>query len=226
MNHLLVKKSANVKTGPIPVTYADRKTCPPSCPHFEDDCYAEGFHTRLAWNRAPTHGKPIEGLAEFIRSMDHGQLWRMNVAGDLPGKGETVDAYELGQIVKANQGRRGFTYTHKKTPDALKWVRHANAFGLTINLSADDAAEADTLADTQAGPVVCIVPMDTPAKSTTPAGRTIVVCPAQLRDEVTCSTCQLCQRADRKTIVGFLAHGNKAKITDARARRTIPIRAA
>jgi len=226
MKHLLVKKSANVKTGPIPVTYADRKTCPPSCPHYEDDCYGEGFHTRLAWDRAPTHGKAIDGLAAFIRAMDPGQVWRMNVAGDLPGKGETVDAYELGEIVKANQGRRGFTYSHKKSPDALKWIRHANAFGFTVNLSADDAGEADALADTQAGPVVCIVPMDTPAKSTTPAGRTIIVCPAQLRDDVTCATCQLCQRADRKTIVGFLAHGNKAKTTDARARRVIPILAA
>ena len=47
MNFLTIKKSSNRKTGPIPVTYGSRKTCPPSCPHYEDDCYGEDF--TLAW---------------------------------------------------------------------------------------------------------------------------------------------------------------------------------
>jgi hypothetical protein len=134
-----------------------------------------------------------------------------------------VDAAALGEVVKANKGRRGFTYTHKKTPEAIKWIRHANAWGFTINLSADDAGEADTLAELNAGPVVCIVPIDTPAQAQTPAGRPITVCPAQTREYMTCAVCQLCQRADRKAIIGFRAHGTKAAETDARARRVIPI---
>ena len=162
-----------------------------------DDCYGEDFHTSLAWNRVDRDGVPLPGLVNFIQSMPEGQLWRDKVAGDLPGDGEHVDPAALGEVVKANIGRRGFTYTHKKSPQAIKWIRHANEWGYTINLSADDAGEADALADLQAGPVVCIVPMDTPSKATTPAGRSIVVCPAQLKDDVTCYTCQLCQRRDR-----------------------------
>ena len=223
MNFLTIKKSSNRKTGPIPVTYGSRKTCPPSCPHYEDDCYGEDFLTSLAWNRVDRDGVPLPGLVNFIQSMPEGQLWRDKVAGDLPGDGERVDAAALGEVVKANIGRRGFTYSHKKSPQAIKWIRHANEWGYTINLSADDAGEADTLADLQAGPVVCVVPMDTPAKATTPAGRSIVVCPAQLKDDVTCFSCQLCQRRDRAVIVGFRAHGSKAKIADARARKVIPI---
>lgn len=223
MPTLLIDQSANRKTGPLPVTYSERSTCPPSCPHIGADCYAEAFHTRLAWERAATDGRSIAEVARWVAAMPEGQLWRHAVAGDLWGQGETIDAGALGEVVKANRGRRGFTYTHKKSRQALKWIRHANTWGFTVNLSADDAGEADKLAELAAGPVVCIVPADTPEHTTTPAGRPIVVCPAQTREYMTCAVCQLCQKADRRSIVGFRAHGPKAKATDARARRVIPI---
>ena len=222
MRTLIIKQSSNRRTGPIPTTYAERKTCPQSCPHIGADCYAEGYHTALAWKRA-SEGATMPELTRFIEAMPEGQLWRHAVAGDLWGEGETVDPVALGEVVKANTGRRGFTYTHKKTPEAIKWIRHANAWGFTINLSADDAGEADTLAELNAGPVVCIVPIDTPAQAQTPAGRPITVCPAQTREYMTCAICQLCQKADRRAIIGFRAHGTKAAATDARARRVIPI---
>ena len=129
----------------------------------------------------------------------------------------------LGEIVKANIGKKGFTYTHKKSPEAIYWARQSNIWGFTVNLSADHAGEADSLADLDAGLVVCIVPIDTPEKSQTPKGRSIVICPAQSRDNVTCESCGLCQRVDRSVIVGFRAHGSRAKITDQKARKVIPI---
>lgn len=218
-----VKKSANVKTGPIPVTYSARETCPESCPHYRSDCYAEDYYTRMVWDKVPARGADIAGLCANIAALPPGQLWRHNVAGDLPGTGENVDPATLGEIVAANIGKRGFTYTHKTAPHNLQWIRHANEWGFTVNLSADNAGHADQLADTGAGPVVCIVPMDTPEKTQTPAGRPIVVCPAQTRDNVTCADCQLCQRSNRAIIVGFRAHGTRAKIADQLARRVIPI---
>ena len=224
MQYHYIPKSANSKTGPIPVTYSQRETCPESCPHYRTDCYAEDFYTRMVWDRVPQRGAPLETLCANIAALPAGTLWRHNVAGDLPGAGESIDAAALGEIVRANAGRRGFTYTHKTTSaENLEWIAHANTWGFTVNLSADDAGHADELADTGAGPVCAIVPMDTPEHSTTPAGRRIVVCPAQTRDDVTCATCQLCQRAQRAVIVGFRAHGTRAKITDSKARRVIPI---
>lgn len=221
MRYSFVAESGNRKTGPIPVTYSQRETCPPSCPHYRANCYAEDFYTRLSWDKVPQRGLDIQALAARIAALPAGQLWRHNVAGDLPGAGETVDAAALGEIVRANIGRRGFTYSHKKTRKAIDWARHATFWGFTVNLSADDAGEADTLA-AHGLPLTCIVPMDTPERTTTPAGRPIVVCPAQTR-ETTCADCGLCQRANRAVIVGFRAHGTRAKITDARARRVIPI---
>jgi hypothetical protein len=221
MKYHFVRESGNRKTGPIPVMYSQRETCPPSCPHYRQDCYAEDVYTRMSWDKVPTRGGTLADLTAAIAALPAGQLWRFNVAGDLPGAGETVDAHALGEIVRANTGRRGFTYSHKKTRKAITWARHATNWGFTVNLSADDAGEADRLA-AHGLPVVCIVPTDTPERSTTPDGRPIVVCPAQTRD-TTCADCGLCQRANRAVIVGFRAHGTRAAKADARARRVIPI---
>jgi hypothetical protein len=222
MNIHFIPKSSNRKTGAIPTTYSDRKTCPPSCPHYEDDCYGEDYYTRLNWNKVPERGQSLAETCKKIAALPDLELWRMNIAGDLPGLAETIDAAALGEIVLANIGKRGFTYTHKKSPEAIYWIRHAVQWGFTINLSADDAGEADTLAATGL-PTVCIVPFDTPDHSTTPEGRPIKICPNQINDDITCKICQLCQKADRKAIVGFRAHGSKSKKTDALARRVIPI---
>ena len=217
-----IRESSNRKTGPIPVTYSERDTCPESCPHYRADCYAEDYYTAMNWNKVPARGDNLSDLCEKIAALPEGQLWRHNVAGDLPGRGETVDAAALGEIVRANIGKRGFTYTHKKSADAVIWARHATNWGFTVNLSADDAGEADELA-AHGLPLVCIVPMDTPEKTTTPGGLPIVVCPAQTRDDKTCADCGLCARADRAVIVGFRAHGTRAKIADQKSRRVIPI---
>lgn len=221
MRYHFIPESSNRKTGAIPVTYTERASCPPSCPHYRADCYAEDFYTRMAWDKVPQRGGTLEALCEAIAALPEGQLWRMNVAGDLPGEGEAVDPVALGEIVRANTGRRGFTYTHKKSPEAIEWAAHATRWGFTVNLSADDAGDADALAPF--GPVCAIVPTDTPEKSYTPEGCTIIVCPAQTRDDVTCETCGLCARADRAVIIGFRAHGTRARVADAKARRVIPI---
>jgi hypothetical protein len=222
MKYLFVRTSGNQKTGPIPQTYNHRSTCPPSCAHYRTSCYAESFHTRLHWEKVDARGLDIVDLALSIRLLPKGQLWRFAVAGDLPGQGETVDAYELGELVKANRGRRGFTYTHKHGAEAIKWAKHATVWGFTVNLSADDAGHADQLA-AHGLPVVVVVPVDTPRYSMTPEGRHIIVCPTQTTKHITCETCGLCQRADRTSIVGFRAHGTKTRLANMIASRVIPI---
>jgi hypothetical protein len=218
-----IPKSSNRKTGPIPVTYSERDTCPPSCAHYRSSCYAEDFYTRMSWDKTAQRGHELGEFCTLVAALPPGQLWRHNVAGDLPGAGETIDAAALGEIVRANIGRRGFTYTHKKSAEALQWAAEATAWGFVVNISADDAGDADALADVTTCPIVVTVPMDTPEKSETPDGRTIIVCPAQTRDDVTCASCGLCARADRRVIVGFRAHGTRARVADAVARRVIPI---
>ena len=116
----------------------------------------------------------------------------MNQAGDLPGLGENIDAHALGQLTRANNGRKGFTYTHKHSTESNREaIRSANTNGFTVNLSANTLAHADELAEINCGPVVVVLPSDQIANTTTPAGRKVVICPATVRDDITCATCGL-----------------------------------
>lgn len=212
----LTLKSANVKTGPIPVSTTAKESCPTDCA-MRAECYAASGPLALHWAAvsAGTRGTSWGQFTQAIAALPEGQLWRHNQAGDLPQTGGTIDAVKLGQLVQANIGRRGFTYTHHRDAASLAWVKHANAWGFTVNLSANDLQDADTLADTGAGPVVVVLPSTQTQNTTTPTGRKVVVCPATQRDDVSCATCQLCQR-QRGTIVGFPAHGTKKRVIDIR----------
>lgn len=210
----LSPQSANAKTGPIPVSTTTRTTCPVDCA-VREACYAASGPLALHWSAVSSgaRGTDWPTFINAIASLPDAQLWRHNQAGDLPGDGHTVDPVALGMLVHANRGRRGFTYSHYRDSASLAWIRHANAWGFTVNLSANSLADADTLADTGAGPVVCVLPSDASANTRTPAGRRVVVCPATQRDDVSCATCQLCQR-QRDTIVGFPAHGTRKRVID------------
>lgn len=212
----LTLKSANVKTGPIPVSTTERDSCPTNCA-MRAECYADSGPLALHWRAvsAGTRGTTWGQFTQAIAALPDGQLWRHNQAGDLPQVDGTVDAVKLGQLVAANAGRRGFTYSHHRDSASLQWIRHANAWGFTVNLSANDLTDADTLADTECGPVVVVVPSTTTKNTTTPKGRAVVICPATQRDDVSCATCQLCQR-QRAAIVAFPAHGARHRVINLR----------
>ena len=57
----------------------------------------------------------------------------------------------LAELVAANRGKRGFTYTHKPPSQECAAIRRANRNGFTINLSADTLEEEDKLARKKAG---------------------------------------------------------------------------
>ncbi len=210
----LTLSSANAKTGPIPVSTTERAGCPADC-KMKTECYAASGPLALHWAAvsAGTRGTAWGQFCETIAALPDGQLWRHNQAGDLPQTDGTIDAVKLGQLVAANAGKRGFTYSHHRDAASLAWIRHANAWGFTVNLSANDLTDADALADADAGPVVVVLPSTQTQNATTPKGRKVVVCPATQRDDVSCATCQLCQR-QRAAIVGFPAHGTRKRVID------------
>lgn len=225
--HLTIK-SGNIKTGPIPVTTSGNETCPDACPLKVGGCYAKGGPLGIHWAKVSSRdrGSSIDVLATQIKSFPDGQLWRHNQAGDLPGLSDSIDVDELAKIVDANTGRRGWTYTHKpiqgdtnQSTSNRAAVRHANVNGFTVNLSANNLAHADELADLKAGPVVAIVPENAPDTVYTPAGRKAIVCPAQQRDDLTCADCTLCQRANRSVIIAFRAHGVSKRKAEAIANK-------
>ena len=219
MNFKLTRISGNSKTGPIPVSTTSDESCPDACPFKAlNVCYAKHGPMRIQWDRVNRLGESFAVFLEQIRKLPKGTLWRHNQAGDLPGIGDTLDCEALGELVKANKGRKGYTYTHKplNTEAEREAIRSANDNGFTVNLSGNDLSHADELADMGIGPVVCVLPstVEGAIRIQTPNGRPVVVCPATYRDDVTCSTCGVCAIAGRKSIIGFPAHGTAKRKYD------------
>lgn len=235
MHYHLTLKSRNGKTGPIPVSTTAKASCP-SCPLKDNGCYAASGPLALFWQKV-TDGKVGTDYETFlgqVSALPAGQLWRHNQAGDLPGIGDAIDPAALAALARANRGKAGFTYTHKPMTVAGNAVAvcRANRDGFTINLSGNNVAHADELAALAIGPVVTVLPQEYGRKEqsgewsetlaeyrarvsslpkTTPSGRAVSVCPATFLD-TSCADCGLCARGNRKSIVGFPAHGSaKAK---------------
>ena len=71
---LFVAKSANAKTGPLPVAYVARESCPPSCAHYRASCYAESGPASLHWRRVPDKGVEWRELCDAVAELPPGQL--------------------------------------------------------------------------------------------------------------------------------------------------------
>ena len=200
--------SGNAKTGPIPVSMSQRASCSPSCALL-DVCYALNGRIGIWWRRLDDDpGRFIRTYTwrEFchaIKALPAATLWRHNQAGDLAGRGESINAEQLAQLARANRHRRGFTFTHKHHGTANRAaIAAANRDGFTINLSADNLHQADALVELGIGPVVVGIPDKTKIRHT-PAGRRVVTCPNHYNHAITCQRCQLCQRQDRDFLIGF-----------------------
>lgn len=226
-----VRESSNSKTGPMPVVIAGRDSCPPSCPLYRGGCYALTGPMAIHWKRTTKNGIDFDALCQSIEGLPSGTSWRYATAGDLPGIGDTIDGPSLRRLVKANRGRKGFTYTHKPPKGSnAKNIARANREGFTVNLSANSVEQADTYKTMGIAPVCTLIPHDEqkgPWKHTyTPMGARVVQCPAEYTD-VQCATCggangPLCGRANRDFIVGFTTHGN-AKNKAARVAKGLKI---
>ena len=223
INIQFVAKSSNSKIGAIPCTTTERASCPSVCPFINDGgCYAEsGFYTKLNWNEVDNGNRALTWNAAMyeIDQLPDGQLWRHNVAGDLPHKNQVIVKSMVRELIRANDGvkrhKKGFTYTHHDMSIQANRdiVEEANNERFVINLSANSLRHADELLSLEIGPVVTTLPSEKPIYSkikTTPKGIKVIVCPAITHENVTCKMCGLCQKRDRNFVIGFPAHG-KAK---------------
>jgi hypothetical protein len=224
---IITRKSGNPITGPILVTTSPRATCPTVCPLRKDSgngaCYAEhGMLGGFIWSkldRLSPHQTFKQGqikihtkaeLVQTVRQLPPGTLWRHNQAGDLPtDDGVTINTPLLQELVEANRGRKGFTYTHFDILTNLinrRAVHSANQEGFTVNLSANSIEHADQLADLDVAPVTVVVPHDQMENFKTPKGRSVIICPARKNKSINCLSCQICAK-ERKAIVAFPALG-------------------
>ncbi len=211
-----IPDSKNQKLGRIPASMSSANTCPDACVFKDSGCFAEFGKLRLVWERVPELGDEWGRFCERVKELEPGTFWRHNVMGDLPGVGDELDARLLDELVSANRGKRGFTFTHKPLTEPWQYqaVARAVARDFAVNLSANSPEHADDLARLGIAPVAVVMHTGAPARGNrTPEGRHIVMCPAET-SELTCRDCQLCAVTDRKSIVGFWAHGQWKKRVD------------
>lgn len=231
MKVLFTLHSRNKKLGSMPAAMIESKSCPDNCGLKKNGCYSEFGNVRLHWKRLDkSKGEERYSWKHFIRQIKAlfpGQIWRMSVAGDLPGTNNHIDKRKMMELINANKGRLGFGYSHKPVRGKSKQAKHnrdlirlANKRKFTINLSADNLSDADSLVDLGIAPVVSIVPIGTPKHSLTPKGRKVLICP-ETTIGLTCDRCRLCANPKRKSVIGFVAHGVMKKSVSRRA--TLPI---
>ena len=177
-------------------------------------------------------------------------------AGDLPGYGPQIDGTLLEEVVAANAGKNVIAFTHKPVlgddPVAVenrRLIATTVKAGFTINLSADNPAHADRLAELGIAPIVTVLGRAYARKAVrhrfkrrrdewaetigewrdrtasmprhTPAGRRIAICPATYSD-ATCKTCGACARV-RDAVIGFPAHGAWRQVEAATASRDVAV---
>lgn len=222
----LTRISGNAKTGPMPVSTTSKNSCPDACAFKVKGCYASYGPAALHWRKVATsvddggRGKPWAEFCQDVKALPRNTLWRHNQAGDLPGNGSHINGGDLRQLIAANKGKRGFTYTHyvPEIGTNAASIIEANKSGFTVNLSGNTLAHADQLKALGIAPVVVVLPRDAENVSYTPNGHKVVACPAEKSDKVNCANCALCQDAQRDYIIGFRAHGTAAKSVELIAR--------
>jgi hypothetical protein len=257
MQVLFIKVSQNVKTGPIPASIVERASCWPGCALYENGCYAESGALGMHWDRV-SRGVAGASWSEFcakVAALRPGRLWRYAQAGDLPGCGPQIDGTLLKELVVANNGKKVIAFTHKPVfgddPVAVEnrhLIAAAIKAGFTINLSADNPAHADKLAELGIAPVVTVLARAYARRAVrhrfkrhrdewaetigewrdrtsslpryTPAGRRIAICPATYSG-ATCKACGACARV-RDAVIGFPAHGAWRQVEAAMAARDVP----
>ena len=213
----LTKISGNRKVGPIKVTTTEKSSCPSEC-GIKDECYAGGGPLAIHWNKVGEgqRGDNWDGFVNRVKRFRKNEWWRHNQAGDLPPNADgKLDADKCEALADAASHTDGWTYTHYNPMDKHNFevIQRMNSVGgLVVNLSADTMEQADTYSWLGIAPVTVVLPEDAPNMGNkTPEGLPIVVCPAQTQEDMSCNICELCQKRDRKSIVGFKAHGSRRK---------------
>ena len=206
----------NAKTGPMPVSTTESSTCPSTC-GLIDECYGTTGPLAIHWIQVDDGRRGVNWntFCDIIYKLPKNQIWRHNQAGDLPGDGKHIDGPALYKLVQANDGKRGYTYTHYPlTTYNVACIESAIKDGFTISVSCDSLEEVEKKRKLTTAPLVVVLHSEEGRPSfTADSGHTVVVCPATIRDDVQCVTCELCVLPDRKYVIGFPAHGvHKKKI--------------
>lgn len=216
----LVAISSNSKIGPMPATYRGRETCPTDCAFLNNGCYGDGRIFGLAHKYASS--LTIDKAREILRrARADARYLRDRVVGDLVNSRGLFDMHYVRAIARLarEHGLTVFGYTHAWRMLSRDDVAAIRATGYVMNASCEtveDVRHAISLG------MPTVITNDNVPEGLTVDGKRIITCPQQIRANVTCASCGLCAKPERKVIIRFLVHGGGKK----RARAAIASREA
>ncbi len=195
----------NVKTGNVPTLWVGktREQSYDSCKGCKlletKDCYAQFGTPSMAHKsmiRAADKGKDYSLKQALMDSRRSAKMARFGAIGD-PG------ALPLDYITKAiaavrKAGLDPVGYTHH-------WRDKPELAGVFM-ASCDDLSEVDD-ALAKGFRAAVVLPWDHEGKFTTPGGAKGIVCPAMVKQGLTCNDCRLCDGSKRGPVIGFPNHG-------------------
>lgn len=221
MNIIWTARSDNRKTGNVPngwigLSRAEAEDSCSGCGMLEKGCYAH-HGSVLIGSMSATRGAKANPERYTLKSALKGRhkkarMVRVTALGDIGRCGkETADT--VTNEVKGNGlALVGYTHHWRESDVATSWKGRLLA-------SCDALEEADRAVD-EGWRAAAVVLSDHPRVSKTPMGRTVIVCPAQVKDDhsVTCNMCRLCDASSKGPIIAFRAHGSNQKSLEAQLR--------
>ena len=246
MKMILLPTSSNKKTGDIMQSYSSRSTCPKDCVFKNNGCYAEGYHTKMVWDRCEDKNDAryvingeqlkiglLEGAFNKLRKNPTREsiLFRHNVAGDLAVEGTNlIDVNRVDTIAGAIEGAnkvageiiKGYTYTHCNIDlNASDIIHDAAHKRFLINASCETVDEVKHAKSLGINAVIASVDPKETEKELKAVGLYGAPCPAQVNEGMDCDRCQLCAK-NRKVVIIFEVHGQ----SKGKARRVIQLKRA
>lgn len=211
----IVAQSSNSKTGPMPVSYRGKDTCPPSCPFLNNGCYGDGRIFALAHKFAQS--LTIDRARQIlVKRKANARYLRDRVVGDILTPTGKVDWEYLAAIssVGRDAGLTVFGYTHAWQLLRKRDVARLAKLGYVMNASCETASQVSKAISLG---MPAVITNGEILEGAMIDDMRVITCPAQVRDNVTCATCGLCAKTDRKVVIRFMPHGPSRK----RAERAI-----
>lgn len=204
------------------VSTSAKSTCSPSCPFLPENgggCYAQSGPLNLHWLKVSSGDRGVD-FATFLselQTLPAGSAFRHNQAGDLPHNNGKISETFIRKMIVSVKHLRTYTYTHHslKLGENLSLIRKANRAGFTINVSCESEKQVDDAIAADLPAVVVAKSDEIRTMWKTESGNTVIVCPAQRSDTVTCNDCMLCHKRHKKVAIAFLAHGTSKKKAEA-----------
>jgi hypothetical protein len=215
---LWAPRSRNVKTGDVPTAWVGLsksaglescRGCPmaPRSVGGDGSCYSHSGSPAIAASsirKAAARGVARDLTAALRESSRAARMVRYTAIGDggrvAPGVADKI----VSTVKAAGLAFVGYTHHWREAQVATDWRGRLMA-------SVGSLAEADE-ALAQGWRAAAVVSVDHPARSVTPQGARVVVCPAQVSDgRVTCNDCRLCDASRPGPVIAFREHGNGVK---------------